>query len=707
MLKLVIREPGEEPREFQLDEGTYIMGRDEESDILFSDEAVSRSHAQISFEDGQVEVEDFGSTAGIYVNRNKVQEKCPLNPGDEILIGSTKIKIEGDWPEEEQQEASDSDEEDKTRMVSPDQLQRYLDGQDKTQIIEDRTQIIEDKTEIISDQADMPVQSEDEKTRMLGADEVLMPESDSTPAPDKTVFLGPDDDQIVTNYHKLFIISKDDFGKEYVLDQPEMSIGRSKDCEIVIEDETVSGTHSTIRTDGDRSFISDANSKNGTIVNGSPVSGESELKKGDEIEIGDAKFKFVHKDAAISKEELLSEIKQSQNKKTKNKILIAALAGFCILLLLIVISRDSKEPVKKAAVQTTQPKKDTMEPLVPQKTPEVEKKPDIQEVLAETKADVYFHAGSEFLKNRLWDEAIEKFEDVRKINPDYPAIQDGIFTAKTEALNRSFLEEGLILISQGRYKEGLKQLEGISTESVYIDEATLEIQFARDELKPPKPKKTVAAVKEQPKKPKTDTFKQKGNELIKQALKYYTKGNTKIAVTKLNSALELNLPKDDSIKTRASDLKEKIEQIQEAYDKGLSEYNNQQVGQAFQTWSDVITLDQELVGKEKSHFSGRIAIYMADEFYRQGREAYESGRFVEAYSNCRKALTASPGHKGCLEIEGLLAEKAKKMYEEGYILEDLNPTQAIQKWKMVLGICSPENPHYKKAKSRIAKYEMR
>lgn len=689
MLKLVIRESGEEPRDFQLDEGTYTLGRDEESDILFSDEAVSRNHAQISFENGQLEIEDFGSTAGIYVNRNKVREKSPLNPGDEILIGSTKIKIEGEWPEDIT-DPLDIDADNKTKMVSPDQLQRYLDGENKTQIIEDKTQII-------SGQADEPAQHEDAKTRMLGAEEVLMPDSNQTSAPDKTVFLGPDDDQVVTNYHKLLAISKDIFGKEYVLDQPETSIGRSENCNISIEDETVSGSHAAIRIQGDDCLITDMNSKNGTIVNSSPIRGEHPLKKGDEIEIGDVKFKFVHKDAAISKEELLSGIKQTQKKKTKNKILIAALAGFCIILLLIVISRDSKEPVK-----TTQPETDIIEPLVPQQAPEIEEKPDLQDVLAKTTADIYFDAGNDFLKNRLWDEAIDKFDEVLKFDPEYPQVQDGIFKAKTEALNRSLLEEGLILISQGRYRKGIKQLEGIPQESVYIDEATLEIQFAREEMKPPKPKKKVQVAKE---KPKTDTLKQKGNELIDQALKYYTEGNTKIAVTKLNSALGLNLPQNDSLKKKASKLKENIEKVQKTYDQGLAKYNDKQLSQAFQTWARVIDLDQKIVGKEKSHFSSRIAIYMADAFYRQSREAYESGQYTEAYANCRKALTASPGHKGCLEIEGLLAEKAKKMYEEGYILEDLNPKQAIQKWKMVLGICSPENPFYKKAKSRIAEYE--
>ena len=699
MLKLVIHEPEKETIEFQLEEKTHTLGRDEACDIVFSDEAVSRNHAQIIFENGQFFIEDLESTSGIYVNRHKAQDKCALNPDDEILIGSTKIKIEGEGPEDDQQEQPDLDD-DKTKMVSPDQLEKYLAGEDKTQILEDKTQIMPDQSEGVTPLGD-------EKTQMLGADEVFIPESDQAAGPDGTVYLDPNEDQLVTNYHKLLVISKDNFGKEYVLDQAETVIGRSKDCDITVEDETVSSSHATIHMRDNDCIITDMNSKNGTLVNKSPIRDDTALKKGDEIEIGDVRFKFVHKDAAISKEELLTEIKQTQDKKTKNKILLAAIAVFCIILFLVVISRDSEPPAKKAVVKKEPAAEDRIEPLVPQKAPVVEPKPDIEEVLAETTADIYFDAGNEFLKNRLWDEAIRKFEGVRDLDPDYPGVQDGIFKARTEALNRSLLEEGLLLVSQGRHKEGIKQLEGIPHESVYIDEALLEIQFARDEMKPARPKKRVKTAEKAPEKSKADAIQQKGNELIAQALKYYTQGNTKIAITKLNSASELELEKDDSLKTKASGLKDKIQKVQETYDKGLAEYNNKQLGQAFQTWAEVIDLDQEIVGKEKSHFSNRIAIYMADELYRQAREAFESGRYTESYTNCKKALTASPGHKGCLEIEGLLAEKAKKYYEEGYILEDLNPKQAVQKWKMVLGMCSPENKYYQKAKSRMAKYELK
>ena len=188
MLKLIIHELEKEPKEIQLEEKVYILGRDEACDISFSDEAVSRNHAQISFENGQFFIEDLESTSGIYVNRSKAQDKCALNPDDEILIGNTKIRIEGERQEDTLLEQPDLEDEDKTKMVSPDQLQKYLAGEDKTQILDDKTQIISNRSE---DQA----QPGDDKTQMLGADEVFIPESEQDSGPDKTVYLDPDKDQ--------------------------------------------------------------------------------------------------------------------------------------------------------------------------------------------------------------------------------------------------------------------------------------------------------------------------------------------------------------------------------------------------------------------------------------------------------------------------------------------------------------------------------
>jgi len=660
MPKLVIREPGKPLREFQLEKGPYTLGRDEENDIVVSDETVSRKHARIKFENGCFIIEDLKSTSGVYVNGKKIGQECKLNPGDDILIGSTEIEIE-----------EEKTEDDRTKVLSPEALQKYVKGTDETLIL------------------DQEGQAEDERTRMLDAEEVFIAEQ-----------------QTVMRCHRLLVISKKGFGKEYSVDQSEISVGRSRDCSITLDDQTVSSIHATIRIEGDDCVLRDMNSKNGTFVNASRLREEYILRKNDEIKIGSFKFEFIHKDAVISKEELLLEVKRKEKKKLTNKVLIGALALLCMVIVLVAISRETRKPENGPAVGVEQSRTDMMEPLVPPKPPlESQEKAPVPVVLAESMADIYFNTANEFLANRLWDEAVGKFEQVQRIDADYPGVPDAIFQAKIESLNRSLLEEGLLLISQGHYMEGIKQLEGISQESVYIDEAILEIQFARDEMAQAKKKEATRVRKRTQQPPQTSSLNQKGEKLIDQALKYYAHGNTKAAMTKLSAALKLKISPEHPLKMKASSLRESMARIAEVYDKGLAEYNRRQFGQAFQSWSEVLDIDQEIIGQGKSHFSSTIAIYMADEIYRQARDAYENEQYVEAYAKCAKALKASPGHRGCLEINGLLAEKARRLYEDGYILEELNPTKAIQKWKMVLEMCPPENEYYQKAKSRIAKYE--
>ena len=671
MLKLLIREPGKPLRELPLEEQTYTLGRDEENDVVVSDETVSRNHARIKFENDCFIIEDLKSTSGVYINGKKIGEACKLNPGDEILLGSTEIAVDEDRADGDQ-----------TKVLSPEALRKYVEGIDKTQILDT-------DTPGVGTPGAEAGQAEDERTRMLNAKEVLIGEQ-----------------QTVVPFHRLLTISKKGLGEEHLVDQLEITVGRSRDCSITLDDQTVSTIHAAIRMEADDCILRDMDSKNGTFVNGSRLGEEHILQKDDEIKIGSFKFKFIHKDVVLSKKELLLEVKRKEKRNLTTKALIGALALFCVVILLVALSKETKVPKERSAVPAGQSSTDRMEPLVSRKPPlQAQAPPPVSAVLAESAADIYFNTAKEFLANRLWDEAVGRFEQVQRIAPAYPGVPDGIFQARTESLNRSLLEEGLLLISQGHYTEGIKQLEGISRESVYFDEAMLEIQFARDEMAQAKENEAARVGKRTQQPPQTSSLNEKGEKLIGQALKYYARGNTKAAMMKLNAALTLKMSPADPLKAKASSLKESVARIAEVYDQGLAEYNRSQFGQAFQTWSEVLDIDQEIVGPGKSHFSSTIAIYMADELYRQARKAYENEQYMEAYAKCTKALKANPGHRGCLEIKGLLAEKAKRLYEDGYILEELNPKQAIQKWKMVLGMCAPENEYYQKAKSRIAKYE--
>ncbi len=76
------------------------------------------------------------------------------------------------------------------------------------------------------------------------------------------------------------------------LDKPQMIIGRLPDCDIILPDRQVSRRHARIFRQDDTYFIEDLGSKNGTWVNGQPLTGTRRLEDGDEIQIA-LRFKLA------------------------------------------------------------------------------------------------------------------------------------------------------------------------------------------------------------------------------------------------------------------------------------------------------------------------------------------------------------------------------------------------------------------------------
>jgi hypothetical protein len=80
-------------------------------------------------------------------------------------------------------------------------------------------------------------------------------------------------------------------GKRTVLSGSTLVLGRSRECDLVIDDPNVSRRHAEVRRDGDGWVVSDLGSTNGVKVNGRRVE-EAPLAEGDEITLGLAKLSF-------------------------------------------------------------------------------------------------------------------------------------------------------------------------------------------------------------------------------------------------------------------------------------------------------------------------------------------------------------------------------------------------------------------------------
>jgi hypothetical protein len=75
-------------------------------------------------------------------------------------------------------------------------------------------------------------------------------------------------------------------GRAIVLGSQGAVLGRSRDCDVVLEDENVSRHHAEVRPSGGSWIVRDLGSTNGIKVNGRRVDGAQSLKPGDRIELG-------------------------------------------------------------------------------------------------------------------------------------------------------------------------------------------------------------------------------------------------------------------------------------------------------------------------------------------------------------------------------------------------------------------------------------
>jgi Protein of unknown function (DUF3662)/FHA domain len=81
-------------------------------------------------------------------------------------------------------------------------------------------------------------------------------------------------------------------GKRLMVGDRGATVGRSRQCEIVVEDPNVSRRHAELRPRGGSWVFSDLGSTNGSRVNGRLVEGPTVVKPGDEIELGTAVVRF-------------------------------------------------------------------------------------------------------------------------------------------------------------------------------------------------------------------------------------------------------------------------------------------------------------------------------------------------------------------------------------------------------------------------------
>ena len=217
------------------------IGRDPNCDVVITSNEISRWHAQIAPGLLGYQLKD-SSTNGVYVNGQRVHGERWLSIGDTIRVGAAQFRFEADAA---------------TYEPSVSAVQT----------------------------GELPPMAPASSAKRA-----------ETPPPTETVRLSrraetavPEPPLLAT----LELLNNDALkGKRFRITRPLLHVGRGTHNDVTLGDKSVSSTHAKLQRRANDWFIVDAESRNGTYVDGERVSGERKLPAACELRFGGVKALF-------------------------------------------------------------------------------------------------------------------------------------------------------------------------------------------------------------------------------------------------------------------------------------------------------------------------------------------------------------------------------------------------------------------------------
>jgi len=304
--------------------GTCIVGRSDDCDLVLASDKVSRHHARFTLGDGGVVVEDLGSSNGTRVNGVPINAPTRLLGGDCVAIDRFALTL--------RLPLSDSD-------TQPDAGAPGTEPANATVI--DPTAGEAGTTARASEETGSPDTAlpgswvEDEKR---DGTQFFSPGALSSPA---TVASA----QRHGTLPQLIILAEDGSALEVVEletgsgggSDDVWEIGRQSDCDVIINDDTVSGRHAQLIHRAGRWRMVNLVSANGIVVNGERRLSVY-LDDGDVVELGGARLRFFAAADAPRQASPASGPASTAAANGGNRRRIIAVTGTAVLLALAAVA---------------------------------------------------------------------------------------------------------------------------------------------------------------------------------------------------------------------------------------------------------------------------------------------------------------------------------------------------------------------------------
>jgi ABC transport system ATP-binding/permease protein len=305
MFKLVIQDDEGKTTVVPLIRDEITIGRKEGNTIRLTERNVSRRHARILRNNGEVQIEDLGSYNGIRVNNARIAERVSLRVSDQVQIGDYKLYLKAEGVEQV----------DDARTMPIERIDNALPT---------------DVMPAMTGPATTPMVAQSAMTPQPNRSQVAVADTDPAGRPVATAA------QVAAltqpaGYGKLVVVSSNFAGKEFDLTRPQMIIGRTDENDIVVNHRSISRNHAKVTRDPDtgRYTISDLQSSNGVRVNGQDY-GKVELRRGDTVDLGHVRLRFVEpgEDFVFARDAVIADVPEAGGRRG---LLVAIVLGVLVL----------------------------------------------------------------------------------------------------------------------------------------------------------------------------------------------------------------------------------------------------------------------------------------------------------------------------------------------------------------------------------------
>ncbi|MEO1035323.1 MAG: FHA domain-containing protein [Pseudomonadota bacterium] len=232
---LIVMSPRGNERVYALSDGTVLIGRSAECDIILRDPQASRKHARLEISAEQIAVYDLNSRSGVTVDGADI-EQATLGDGSVIRLAGYELKLELPKPVD-------------AATAAADEYIEIAAGLDEPSIVE-------------------TVRPGEATVTHAGLDQSLQDTS-----------------------HARLAVYEGGAPYEIVLTADKLIIGRDEQCDVPITDTSSSRQHAMLERHGERYVLRDLDSKNGTWIRNRRIT-ESKLFGGTNFRIGDTLFVY-------------------------------------------------------------------------------------------------------------------------------------------------------------------------------------------------------------------------------------------------------------------------------------------------------------------------------------------------------------------------------------------------------------------------------